>query len=158
MSLLLAVICMLVNYYYFRIAEIVKLEFASSAEQMHKYILSVGCSPACCYHVLLMNTITDYGFIIGYSLLTLFSLELFLEVFQLPVKPWVYLLAFSTGLFDTLENLFLVKTAVTQHEAFSSFFFWTVRIKWAIAIVPILLIPMIILYGFLLLFRRRQES
>jgi hypothetical protein len=103
-----------------------------------------------------MNTLADYGFLLCYSLLTLFSLQLVLDVFQLPVKLWVYLLAFSTGLADAVENYFLLKTAVTQQEAFSSIYFWAVRIKWAFAIVPVLLIPIVILYSLILLLRAKQ--
>jgi hypothetical protein len=158
-SLLLSVVCIYVNHNYFLVTEMIQLEFSSIAEEMHKHIMAVGCSPECCYHTLKMNTIVDYGFLVSYSLLTYFSFTLFLDVFQLSAKAWwVYILSFGAGVMDAVENYFLLTTAVSQHEEFSLIFFWSVRIKWAFAIVPMLLIPMIILYGLILLLKAKQLS
>lgn len=158
-SLLLSVACLYINHHYFRMSEMIKLEFASTAGDMHKHIMAVGCSPECCYNVLKMNTIVDYGFLVFYSLLTYFSFKLFLDVFQLTSKAWwVYILSFSAGLLDAVENYFLLTTAIEQQEEFSWIFFWAVRIKWAFAIVPVLLIPMVMLYGLILLLRVKQLS
>lgn len=158
-SLLLTVICMYINQHYFRVSEMIKLEFSSTAGEMHKHIMAIGCSPECCYHILKMNIIVDYGFLAAYSLLAYFSFKLFLDVFQLSSKAWwVYILSFGAGVMDAIENYFLLTTAVRQQEEFSRIFFWAVRIKWAFAIVPVLLIPMIILYGLILLLRAKQLS
>ena len=151
-SLLLAVSCVIVNRLFFRVSEMLRLEFAASAENMRIQMLTIGSSIQYRYYILKMNTIVDYGFLVAYSLLTFFSLKLFLDVFQIsPKKWWVYVLSFGTGLLDAVENYFLLKTAIVQQEAYSPVFFWAVRIKWAFAIVPILLIPMILLYGLILL-------
>jgi hypothetical protein len=158
-SLLLAIVFLAVNKYNFRVNEIVKLEFSPSAQMMHANIMAIGCSPGCCYNTLKMNTIIDFGFIVSYSLLTLFSFKLFLDVFQMNSKIWwVYILSFITGCLDIIENFFLLKTAVAQKEEFSFVFFWAVRIKWAFAIVPLLLIPIVLLYGLILLLRVKQSG
>jgi hypothetical protein len=155
-SLLLALVCVFVNQYYFRMTEMIKLEFASSPEQMRTHIMAVGCSPECCYHTLKMNTLVDFGFLIAYSMLTFFSLKLFLDVFQVSVKIWVYILSFITGFLDVIENYFLLKTAFEKEETYSCIFFLVVRIKWAFAIVPLLLIPMVILYSLIVLLRTKK--
>ena len=157
-SLVLAVVCIAINQYFFRVNEMIRLEFVSSAEQMHTYIMAAGCPPEQCYYLLRMNTIVDFGFLISYSLLTYFSLKLFIDVFQVSRKLWVYILSFTTGLLDSIENYFLLKTAVENQEQFSLIFFWAVRIKWAFAIVPLLLIPMVMLYGLILLLRAKQSG
>jgi hypothetical protein len=157
-SLVLVAACIYINRFYFRMDDMIKLEFASTPEGMKKYIMSVGCSPECCYHTLKMNTIVDYGFLISYSLLTLFSFKLFLEVFQLSAKKWwVYALSFIPGVLDAIENYFLLNTALNQQENYSVIYFWAVRIKWAFALVPVLLIPMVIIYGLILLLRVKQN-
>jgi hypothetical protein len=155
-SLLLTIVCVFINQQYFPMKEMIKLEFASSPEDMSNHIMAIGLPPVSCYHILLMNTIVDYGFLVSYSLLTFFSFKLFLDVFQLSVKPWVYFLSFMTGLLDAIENYFLIKTALAQEEIFSPVFFWAVRIKWAAALIPLLLIPIVMLYALLLLFRARK--
>jgi hypothetical protein len=157
LSLLMAIICLAVNHYIFPVREIIKLEFSSSAAMMHTYIMSNDCLAESCYERLKFNTIADYGFIVSFSMLTLFSFKLFLDVFQINSKVWwVYVLSFITGLLDVVENYFLLKTALTQQEAFSCFFYWVVRIKWAFAIVPFLLVPIVLFYALVLLLRTKQ--
>ena len=49
--------------------------------------------------------LADFGFIISYSLLTLFSFKILFDALQLPVKGWVDLLPFITGSLDIIESL-----------------------------------------------------
>lgn len=146
--LALTVGCIPVNRFQFRVEQMIQLEFASSAQQMQEYIMTIDNNdPQRCYHTLLWNTIWDYGFLVAYSLLVLFSFIIFLDVFQLIIRPWVYILAFITGVLDAVENYFLLRTASLQQEQFSCVYYWAVRIKWAFAIVPVLLITMVMVYG-----------
>jgi hypothetical protein len=158
-SLALTVVCMLINYFRFRVEHIIQLEFASNAQQMHDCIMRIADNnPQYCYHILWWNTAWDYGFLLAYSLLTLFSFIIFLDVFQLVIRPWVYVLSFITGMLDAVENYFLLCTGSLQQEQFSGIYYWAVRIKWGFAIIPILLIMMVILYGILQLLRMRKSS
>ena len=156
-SFLLALLCQVINLRYFRVSHMINLEFSSSAEMMKTNIMSIGCSPECCYETLKMNTIVDFGFLISYSLLTFFSIKLLLDVFQVSFKPWMYVLALIAGFLDIIENSFLMMTAMAQKEVYSVVFFWAVRIKWAFAIIPMLLVPMVIVYGLFLLLRTKQR-
>ena len=151
-----ALLCTIINIRFFRVSEMINLEFSTSAEMMRTHIMSIGCSAECCYHTLLMNTIVDFGFLVSYSLLTYVSFKLLLDVFQVSFKPWIYILSFTVGFLDIIENCFLLKTAIDQKEAYSDLFCWVVRIKWGFAIVPLLLVPMVMLYCLVLLLRTRQ--
>lgn len=154
LSLLAAVVCNQVMHRYWQVPAILPLEFAHSAAEMQQAIAKTpGADP---YHVLLMNTWWDFGFLTAYSFTALFSFVLFFDVFQLRVRSWVYVLAFSTGLLDALENTYLLATAIHHQEKFSLFYFWVVRIKWALAVVPFLMILMTILYGLILLTKRSR--
>ena len=153
LSLLFTIVCVLVNKFQWQVPSMLPLEFAHSADQMKTAIDKIPAADK--YHVLMMNTRWDYGFLIGYSLTALFSFFIFFDVFQLKVRMWVYLLAFITGILDALENAYLYATAVRQQEQFSYFYYWVVRIKWALAIIPALMILMIIGYGLILLLRKR---
>ena len=153
-SFLFAIGFLVIIRYFFPVHEMLKLQFASSAAAMHEYIMSIGPSPDC-YHILKMNTLADYGFLLSYAMLTYFSFRIFLDVFQIAVKPWVYVLSFLPATLDAIENVFLLRMAINQQEEFSAVFFWIVRIKWAVAIIPLLLIPMILFYALILLFRAR---
>ncbi len=157
LSLLLAITCTLINQHNYRINDIVKLEFSNSAAALHQNIMNIGNAPANNYYILKMNTIIDYGFIVCYSFLTFISFVLFLDVFQLPIKKWVYILSFMVGFFDVIENWFLLKTAITQQEYYSTIFFWAVRLKWAFTIMPLLLVPIVFVYGLVLLFSVKQS-
>lgn len=157
-SLFLTLLCMKLNNTYYAMHKMIPLEFSPSPDSMHKYIMAVGCSPECCYHVLKMNTIVDYGFLISYSFLTFFSFCIFLDVFQIPMKAWVYILSFITGILDAVENYFLFQTGNNQKEFFSSLYYWVVRIKWVFALIPIILIPIVIFYSLIVLFRAKQNN
>jgi hypothetical protein len=119
---------------------------------MHNYILPVG------YQLLKMNTLIDYAFLVGYTLLTFFSFIIFLDVFQAAIKTWVYILSLATGFFDAIENCFLLSTAIKEKEVYSWIYFWAVRIKWAFAILPVLLITIVLLYSLIVLFRAKQNN
>ena len=155
-SLALTLLCIWVNRYQFRVQQMIPLEFASNADEMHQYIMTIHAHHQRCYQVLYWNTIWDYGFLISYSFLTLFSFHIFLDVFQLKIRAWVYILSFITGLLDAVENYFLIRTASLQQEQFSCIYYWAVRIKWGFAIIPAMLILMVIAYSLILLFRRRK--
>lgn len=156
-SLLLAIACVVVNYSAFRVKDIIKLEFAPSAGYMHTYIMSGAAPTEDAYHTLMLNTIVDFIFIIAYSLLTLFSFKILLDLFQISGGLWIYVLAFIPGIFDCVENVFLVLTAARHQEVFSRLYYYAVRIKWGFAIVPYLLILIIMIYGLVILFRTRQS-
>jgi len=143
---------MLVNYFFFRVPCIIELEFAGSAQKMRDCIAEIKGDS---YSILKYNTLVDYIFALSYSLLTLYSLIIFLDVFQIRIKAWVYILAFTTGFLDCIENIYLLKTGIDRQEVFSSVFYYVVRVKWAFAIIPMLLIPMMMVYGIILLLRTR---
>jgi hypothetical protein len=151
-SLVFTIACIVVNSKVYFFPGMIKLEFANSANAMHNYIFPVG------YHLLQMNTIVDYAFIAGYSLLTFYSFAIFLNVFQAAIKPWVYILSLATGFLDAIENVFLLATAIKEKEVYSWIYFWAVRIKWAFSIVPVLLITIILLYSLVVLFRAKQNN
>ncbi len=155
-SLALTLLCIWVNRCQFRVQQMIPLEFASNADEMHQYIMTIHADHQRCYQVLYWNTIGDYGFLISYSFLTLFSFHIFLDVFQLKIRAWVYVLSFITGLLDAVENYFLLRTASLQQEQFSSIYYWAVRIKWGFAIIPAMLILMVMAYSLILLFRKRK--
>lgn len=156
-ALVLTVLCIWVNRTQYRVPQMIPLEFASSASQMHQFISTIDPDPQRCYEILYHNTLWDYGFLLCYSLLTLFSFKIFLDVFQLQLRNWVYVLSFITGLLDAVENYFLLRTASLQQEQFSSIYYWAVRIKWGFAIIPAFLILMVLAYSVILLFRTRRK-
>ena len=155
-SLALTVGCIWVNRTQYPVPQMIPLEFASSANQMQHFISTIDKDPQRCYDILYHNTLWDYGFLLSYSLLTLFSFNIFLDVFQLRLRNWVYILSFITGLLDAVENYFLLRTASLQQEQFSGIYYWAVRIKWGFAIIPALLILMVLLYSLIVLFRTRK--
>jgi hypothetical protein len=157
-SLFFAILFLAINYFFYPIKKIVALEFSSSPEILQGYILGIGCDPSCCYHILKMNTIVDFGFIVAYSLLAYFSFRQLLDVFQIHFGWWVYALSFIPGLLDVIENLFLLKTGMDEQVYFSWIFSWVVRLKWAFAIVPFLLIPIVMLYILVIVFRSKAND
>lgn len=157
-SFVLTAICAYINYHCFRIDNMIALEFSDSACTMKHHIMAIADSGHGKYFILQMNTLIDFGFLVSYSLLTFFSFKLVLQVFQVATKPWVYFLSFITGLLDIIENIFLLKTGSSQREYYSDLFWWVVRIKWAFAIVAILLILIVIIYGAVILFRHRPAD
>lgn len=155
-SLALTVLCIWVNRTQYPVKQMIPLEFASSAGEMQHFISTIAPEPQRCYEILYHNTLWDYGFLLSYSLLTLFSFKIFLDVFQLKLRTWVYILSFITGLLDAIENYFLLRTASLQQEQFSGIYYWAVRIKWGFAIIPAFLILMVLAYSLILLFRTRK--
>lgn len=155
-SLALTVLCIWVNRTQYRVEQMIPLEFASNAGEMQHFIITIDSEPQRCYEILYHNTLWDYGFLLSYSLLTLFSFKIFLDVFQLKIRAWVYILSFITGLLDAVENYFLLRTGSLQQEQFSCIYYWAVRIKWGFAIIPVMLILMVIAYSLILLFRVRK--
>lgn len=154
LSLLATVACIWINHRYWAVPAILPLEFAHSASDMQQAIDKTPAADP--YHVLLMNTWWDFGFLTAYSLTALFSFVLFFDVFQLRLRTWVYVLALGTGLLDALENTYLLASAIQHQPKFSLFYFWVVRIKWALAVVPFLMIGMVGIYGLILLTKRSK--
>lgn len=148
-SLACAAACMLVMHKYYLIKNILPLEFAPSAADMKTWVNTIDPNPANAYRILLLNTCWDYGFLISYTLLTFFSFLLIRNLFALSIKPGLYLVAFIAGIFDMVENYFLLQTALHQQENFSMVYFWAVRIKWCFAIVNVLLVVTAIISGLL---------
>lgn len=150
-SLLLTAICIFINHHFYFIENILQLEFAGSAERMQYYISTINQNTTQAYHILKYNTVWDYAFLLAYSLLTLFSFKLLFNILQFPLNVWVYILSFITGLLDAVENYFLLITANNQQAYFSGIYYWAVRIKWAFAIMNVLLILVVLVYGISLL-------
>lgn len=159
LSLVFAIICLVINFSFFRVPEMIKLEFAPTPEKMVEYILSaVPCSMTESYHTLLCNTIIDYVFIVAYTLLTFFSFKILLSLFDVPIGRWVYIISAITGLLDCMENNFLMNAAIRHREEFSWLYRDIVRVKWAFAIIPITLIPVVFIYGLIILLRNKQND
>lgn len=155
----LLICCLVINYNFFRVPEMIKLEFAPTPEKMTEYILStLPSSVAESYHTLLYNTITDYAFIASYTLLTFFSFKILLALFDVSTGGWVYIISVVTGLLDCMENNFLMNAAIRRQEEFSWLYRDIVRVKWAFAIIPITLIPVVLIYGLIIFFRNRQND
>ena len=150
--------CLLINSIFFRVPDIIKLEFAPGPEKMSDYILNIAPTAMESYHILLCNTITDYVFIVAYSLLTFFSFKIMLTLFEVSIGGWVYLISVVTGLLDCMENNFLMNAAIRHREEFSWLYFYIVRFKWAFALIPITLIPVVLTYGLIILLRNRQND
>ncbi|RYY59316.1 MAG: hypothetical protein EOO05_13660 [Chitinophagaceae bacterium] len=149
--LLFTITCIVINSTVFAFPCMLNLEFAKSAAAMEDYIRPSG------YHRLLMNTLVDYGFLIGYGLLAFFSLKIILEVFQGNVNSWIYLLSFITGALDAFENIFLLLSATRERAVYSDAYFWAVRIKWATAIIIVLVIAIVIIFSLIVLLRARPN-
>lgn len=155
----LSVCCIVINYNFFRVSEMIKLEFAPTPEKMVEYILSTFPSSVTkSYHTLLSNTVTDYIFIAAYTLLTFFSFKILLTLFDVSMGGWVYIISIVTGLLDCMENNFLMNAAIRQQEEFSWLFRDIVRVKWAFAIIPVTLIPIVFIYGLIILLRNKQND
>ncbi|MEP7377684.1 MAG: hypothetical protein ABI675_30045 [Chitinophagaceae bacterium] len=155
-AMLICVAFVILIKYFFPVPRILNVEFATTRQYMLEHILAGQSSQEVAFNTLKMNTILDFGFIIGYSLLTFFSLKIILDVFQLTLRNWVYVIAFTAGVFDVLENIFLIHVATTGLTEPSLFFIWVVRLKWATAIVPLLVIPVVLVYSLIILLRTRQ--
>jgi len=159
-SLLFSLACVGTMIFIYTVSEMFKLEFSRCEDDMRSTILAIKPNdPVASYSILKMNTLADYGFIIGYSMLTLFSLKLLLNGLELKNNSWwVYAIAFATGFWDSIENIYLLKSSIQQQACFSSLFFWSVRIKWGFSIIVFLLVPFISIYGFILSTRSKQEN
>ena len=156
-SLIITMSASLTNRYVYRVEQIIKLEFAPSADSMRTYIEGIdNSSKEHSYYILKKNTEIDFIFLIGYTLLTFFSIAILLSVFDVRPSGWVYVISILPGFFDCLENIVLMSSAIRQREDFSWLYCDIVRIKWAFAIVPFMVIPIVIIYGSIVLFRSRH--
>lgn len=144
--LLIAIICQVVNKFYFPIPEIIKLEFSTTAELMLTNILSIAPTPERCFYILKYNTIIDYVFILAFTFLLFYSFKILLTSFSYRINSWIIILCLATGFFDIIENYFLLKSAILNIANFSQIFLWAVRIKWIFSIVPIIIIPITFIY------------
>jgi hypothetical protein len=156
-SLILVVGTSVVNLHYFPVPNIIAIEFARDATTMFERIQANAPQPAEAYHLLLDNTIVDYGFILAYTALILFSVRITLGGLEARGGRWFYWLGAVPGIMDGIENSFLIATAIRQHETISWLYLFVVRIKWGVAILFYMLIPLLFLYGLILLFRARQQ-
>src|ERR1700753_3867406 len=105
-SLALFIICTIINGTVFRIPSIIKIELAPDAQTLQNYIARLSPDMMANYHLLKMNTIVDYGYLLSYSLLTLFSFKILFAVLQLRLPWWIYPLSFITGCLDSIENAY----------------------------------------------------
>jgi hypothetical protein len=151
-------LCALINSFYYEISTIIQIEFAPSAQVLEGYIRQLSADMPSNYRLLQMNTIVDCGFLTGYSLLTLFSFKLLFATLQFRMPWWIYILALITGCLDLIENIFLLITAHRQQPLFSMFYYEVVRLKWGFGLIAFTLIPVIIVYGLVILLRARQPG
>ncbi len=160
LSLLFATTATVVNQKYYRVENIIKIELAPCPDSLNTYIQAIApdSSREVCFHVLMNNTIVDYYFVLGYTLLTLFSFGILLDVFDLTIPGWVYVVSVMTGLFDCCENNYLMNMSIRQREDFSWLYYDIVRIKWAFSIIPFIVIPITLFYGLTLLLRNRNNQ
>jgi hypothetical protein len=156
-SLILVVVAGLVNVHYFPMHNIIAIELARDPLTMCERIQANALQPAAAYHLLLGNTLVDYGFILAYTSLILFSVRITLDALEAGGGRWFYWLGVLPGLMDAIENGFLITTALRQHETISWFYVFVVRIKWGVAILFYMLIPVVMLYGLIILFRAKQQ-
>lgn len=152
-SLILVIIASFVNLHCFRIPNIIAIEFARDASTMSDCIHE----NAAAYHLLLYNTIVDYGYILAYTSLILFSIKITLDGLEMQGARWFYWLGVLPGAMDAIENGFLIQTALKQQETISWLYVFVVRAKWGAGILFYMLVPMVMLYGLIILFRARQQ-
>lgn len=153
-SLILVIVASFVNLHYFQVPNIIAIEFARDASTMSERINENPDG----YLALLFNTIVDYGYILAYTSLILFSIKITLDGLEAKSARWFYWLGVLPGAMDAIENGFLLRTAIWHQETISWLYIFVVRIKWGAAILFYMLVPIVMLYGLIILFRARQQS
>jgi hypothetical protein len=157
-SVLLVILAGFVNLHYFRVFNILPIEFATTAMTIEDCVKDVNPSPLVGYHTLLLNTIVDYVYLVAYTLVILFSIKITLDALELKGNKAIYFLGILPGAMDAIENAFLITTALDHHSTISWVYVLVVRIKWAAAIPFYMLMPILMLYGLIVLFRAKQQS
>ena len=157
-SVLLFSIASFVNARIFAVHNILTIEFARTNETLGDCIHEISQYAPDPYHRLFLNTVVDYGYLLAYTLVIIFSVLITLDALELKAGKWIYALCVLPGVMDSIENAYLIATAVKQQPAISWFYVTVVRIKWAAAIPFYLLFVVVLVYGLVLLFRARQTS
>jgi len=157
-SVLLFSIASFVNARIFAVHNILNIEFARTNETLGDCIQEISQYAPDPYHRLFLNTVVDYGYLLAYTLVIIFSVIITLDALQLKPGKWIYAFCVLPGLMDSIENAYLIATAVKGQPAISWFYVTVVRIKWATAIPFYLLFVVVLIYGLILLFRANQTS
>lgn len=157
-SLAITTAAALVMKFVFPVPNLILIETAPNAWLMQNHILKIPAHHGDVYHLLFWNTITDYAFLLGYSFLTYFSIVILLNIFSIPITAWVWVASFATGFFDIQEDNFLINTALRHQEDFSMLYYYIVRIKWAFAMIPLMVISVTLAYGIFLVSSAKQTS
>lgn len=154
LCLLSGIAMQLLNKICFPIKNILPLEFAKDANEMHSQTMAIANSAAECFYILKFNTLIDCLFLIVYSLLFYFSIKILFTKIKLSLRSWMLVLIVATGFWDLIENYYLVTTAFRQEINFSMVYFWAVRIKWMFAVLPALAVTTTVLLGIYQLIRK----
>lgn len=147
-----------VNTHYFRVENILDIEFATTNTTLGDCIHEISPNATTAYQRLLQNTIVDYVYLLAYTLVLIFSVVLTLDALELKTSKWMFAICILPGLMDLIENAYLIATAVNQQPSISWFYVLVVRIKWAVAIPFFMLFPVVVIYGLVILFRARQTT
>lgn len=156
--LILFIVASWVNFHFFRVQNILAIEFARTTVDMHNCIAAIAGTLAESYRILYLNTLVDYFYLVAYTLLIVFSFRITFDAFDIADNTLLYVLAVIPGVFDSIENIFLLQTALQQKEVLSWVYIWAVRIKWGAAIFPFMLVPVVMIYGLVLALRKRQVA
>lgn len=157
-SLILFIVASFVNLYFFRVPNILAIEFARTTADMHNCITTIADSLEESYRILYLNTLVDYFYLTAYTLLIVFSFRITFEAFEITKNKWLYVFAVIPGVLDAVENVFLLQTALQQKEVLSWVYIWAVRIKWGAAIFPFMLVPIVMVYGLVIALAKRQPA
>jgi len=157
-SLILFIVAAYVNLHFFKVKDILAIQFARTTFDMHSCITAIADSPAESYRILYFNTLVDYFYLIAYTLLILFSFRITFDAFDIADNTLLYVLAVVPGVFDSIENIFLLQTARQQKEVLSWVYIWAVRIKWGAAIFPFMLVLIVMVYGLIIALAKRQPA
>lgn len=157
-SLILFIVASFVNLYFFRVQNILAIEFARTTVNMHDCIKEIAGNLEESYRILYLNTLVDYFYLIAYTLLIVFSFRITFDAFDITKSKWLYVLAVIPGVLDAVENIFLLQTALQQKEVLTWVYIWAVRLKWGAAILPFMLVPIIMVYGLVIALAKKQPA
>ena len=121
---------------------LIQIEFAKTADELAQLL-----QPYSNTTVLYYNTLTDFIFIITYTLLFYYSGRILCDLLEFTRTRWLLLLLLPASL-DVAENLLLLEMLSTVPHDYSSFcfFYWAVRLKWLLVIPGMLLALVVLLF------------
>ena len=146
----------------FKVDNLLQIEFASDFKTFKELIAPYDKA------LLINNHYFDFFFILCYTVLFVLSLKLISLALDFHFKKSLYLLCLLPGLLDVLENV-LFLGLIENCTYYFSVYFWTVRLKWGIAVLFMQLILAILLFylmlngyylvaKFLAFLRKKKES